>query len=200
MLLPALKRFGLDILDSRGYAYSVMGDENGKEILDFRDIPGDLEVEGWNDLTEIQKKIVYYHALNPDSGKYEIAKAVGCSAVSVYNAFSNKTVLKTNTSIAKVRVKELLQLACKAMKECLISEIDAVKFNAAKTVLMDAALLTLGEGKEKEDSFTIKWKETGQKTGGAETGNTSSTDDARNTDKLFPPLQTKGSSRIPVSV
>jgi len=95
----------------------------------------------WRGLTELQQKIAFVWFTEPWITRREVARRVGCSPGTVHMFFNSDSFRELSMELSRYEFKELVYLAVKSLKECLLDRDSKIKLSAAVRVLETEGLL-----------------------------------------------------------
>lgn len=127
----------------------------GVEDLDLFDLDNLNSIEDFKRLTDLQKQILFSHVKDPNLSKEKLAENLGVKKSVVYKLFNSKAFETINEEFAQQKKREILQLAIKTMRECLLSKKDTVRLAAATRVLEDAGVFKVAPKSVKTDNKMI---------------------------------------------
>ena len=115
-------------------------------------------LEGFRGLTVIQRKILYEHVRHPELNKNELAVRLGVARNTVYRFTAGDVYERMVTELARLEKRDLLHLALRALRRCLLSENEDVRFRTALRVLADAGVLAEApRAARTQNTLIVKW-------------------------------------------
>ena len=115
----------------------------------------------WSNLTDLQKKIAYFHFLYPEKSKKDIAGLVECDVKTVYNFFSTVAYDNLSRIVAKQELGQLTQLALKRYKEILEKGSDKIAAGIAQRILESEGILRDEPQKVQDKELRVTWGQVG---------------------------------------
>lgn len=117
------------------------------------------ELSSWGTLTDLEKRIILLHVMQPQLPKQDLAKGVGCTMGDVWQVFNNPKFVEISIEIAKQETKELVQLAVKTVRELLLgNKFPNTRLNTAMAVLNNVGVLVEGTNIQ-DQKFEVSWQE-----------------------------------------
>ena len=112
----------------------------------------------WLGLTDLQKSICVNKWSNPDWSQKRIGEACGCSQMAVSKLLATESYQRLSLQVGRQELVAMRALALKALKECLMSEKDTVKLQAARALLESEGLLREAPPLEEDKEYDVSWK------------------------------------------
>lgn len=112
---------------------------------------------------DIGRKICLLHVNRPDFTKEKIAKELTIDISTVYEFFNSSVWEKINQELAKQQIRELVQLAVKTLRDCMLKGKGNVPLQAATAVLTNAKLLNEGKTSIRDNKIMVVWNDDGIK-------------------------------------
>jgi len=122
------------------------------------------ELEDFKLLPESHRQIALEHVTFPGNSKEVIARKLGMTKQEVYAFFHTKAWEVINLELARQQMRELIQLACKTLRDCMVESHSGVKLQAAQAVLANAHILEQRPKSLRQDNkMVIVWGNEGDK-------------------------------------